>query len=68
VFHQVGEKQLSLRIVWCQQAGCRFTAVKPVAALHFSLVLSFVQAKERTVSESQAILLKYVDRSFASSG
>jgi hypothetical protein len=33
-----------------QQAGSRATAVKPVCALHFSLVLSFVQAKERTES------------------
>ena len=37
-----------LIMVWCQQAGSRATAIKPVCALHFSLVLSFVHPKERT--------------------
>jgi hypothetical protein len=42
-------------MVVCQQAGMWATAVKPVRALHFSLGLSFVQAKERTESKSRAI-------------
>jgi len=52
-------------MVVCQQAGVRATAVKPVCALHFSLVLSFVQAKERTVSESQAMTKNAQHRFFA---
>jgi len=37
-----------LIMVMCQQAGPRATAVKPVCALHFSLVLSLCkQKKER---------------------
>ena len=39
---------VSLRIVLRQQAGYRFTAVKPVKTGSFSLVLSFGEAKERT--------------------
>jgi hypothetical protein len=46
---------MPLRIVVRQQAGVCATADKPVCALHFSLVLSFVQAKERTVGKSQAM-------------
>jgi hypothetical protein len=40
-----------LIMVMRQQAGLCATAVKPVCALHFSLVLSFVQAKERTAEK-----------------